>query len=91
MKRAIPLAQLAQRAQALHRAGRLNEAVACYTQLLARNPRLAEAHNNLGVALKALGRTEDARGHYEQAVSLKPDYADAHNNLGNVLELLGDP
>ena len=53
------------------------------------NPRYAEAHNNLGVALMEAGRVEEAAACCRRAVELKPDYAEAHNNLGNVLKEQG--
>jgi tetratricopeptide (TPR) repeat protein/SAM-dependent methyltransferase len=49
----------------------------------------AEAHYNLGNALKDLGQLEDAVRSYHLAIKLKPDYAVAHSNLGNVLKDLG--
>jgi tetratricopeptide (TPR) repeat protein len=57
--------------------------------LLASVERCAEAHYNLGVALRQAGRIEEAIGHYEQAVRLQPDYAMAHINLGVDLYQLG--
>jgi protein O-GlcNAc transferase len=54
-------------------------------------PGFAEAHNNLGVALKDLGQLDAALASYRKAVELKPNYAEAHNNLGTVLQTLGQP
>ncbi len=51
----------------------------------------AEAHYNLGHALKSLGRLDDAVASYHQVLKLKPDLAEAHNNLGNALKDLGRP
>lgn len=48
-------------------------------------PALAEAHSNLGIALKAAGRLEEAVKSYRHAIRLKPDNASFHSNLGNVL------
>ena len=48
-------------------------------------PDFAEAHNNLGTALKAQGKLDGAVVHYQRALALKPDFAEAHNNLGNTL------
>ena len=50
---------------------------------------MAEAHSNLGLALKGLGKLKEAVASYHKALALKPDYAKAHNNLGNVLRELG--
>ena len=53
-------------------------------------PDYAEAHNNLGVALKDQGELEEAAACYRRAVELKPDYAEAHNNLGNAFKDHGE-
>jgi len=49
----------------------------------------AEAHYNLGVALKSLGQLDSAVASYRRALGLKPDYVEAHSNLGNSLKDLG--
>jgi tetratricopeptide (TPR) repeat protein len=52
-------------------------------------PHDAEAHTNLGNALRGCGQLEEARRCHQQALALRPDYADAHNNLGCALQELG--
>ncbi|MGZ5920903.1 MAG: tetratricopeptide repeat protein, partial [Rhizomicrobium sp.] len=47
-----------------HQAGRLDEAVACYRQVLTVNPDLASAHTNLGTALCEQGKLEEAETSY---------------------------
>src|SRR5215813_2379117 len=49
------------------------------------NPNVAEAHNNLGIALKDLKRLVEALASYDKAIALKPDYTEAHYNRGNAL------
>ena len=50
----------------------------------------AEAHNNLGVALKKEpGQLDAAVASFRRALQIKPDYIEAHINLGNVLKDLG--
>ena len=61
--------------------GRLDEALASYTQAIALKPDFANAHYNLGITLKELGRLDEAEASYKQAIALKPDYAEAHRNL----------
>jgi Flp pilus assembly protein TadD len=52
-------------------------------------PNDAEAHNNLGNALRDLGRIEEAAASFRRALKYRPGYAEAHNNLGNALRDLG--
>jgi tetratricopeptide (TPR) repeat protein len=52
-------------------------------------PELAEAHNNLGYALRQEGSLEPAVPHYEQALRLKPDWPEVHNNLAIALQEQG--
>ena len=46
-------------------------------------PHDAEAHNNLGVALREGGKLEQALESYRKALTIKPEFADALCNLGN--------
>ena len=69
-----------------HRAGKPDEAVACYRRALELKPDFAEAHNNLGNALQDQGKLDEAVACYRRALELKPDFAEAHNNLGNALK-----
>jgi hypothetical protein len=47
-------------------------------------PEFAEAHNNLGVALRDMGKLEASAAAHERALELLPEFAEAHNNLGVV-------
>ncbi|MEE3172409.1 MAG: sulfotransferase, partial [Pseudomonadota bacterium] len=47
-------------------------------------PGLAEAHNNLGNALRDQGKLEEAIAAFNKALLIKPDYADAHYNLSTL-------
>ena len=74
----------------------LDEAVASYHKALAIKPDYAEAHSNLGNALKDLGKRglDEAVGQHNNlpqgdASPSSPIYAEAHNNLGNALKDLG--
>jgi len=69
----------------LHRHGRLDEAIEAYAGAVRHDPRLAEAYNNLGVALRAQGKVEAAIACYRRAVALRPGHAPALSNLGNAL------
>ncbi len=49
----------------------------------------AEAHSNLGNALKDLGRLGDAVASYRCALKISPDCAEVHSNLGVALQEMG--
>jgi tetratricopeptide (TPR) repeat protein len=76
-------------AQREHHAGRLAEAAAAYRQILALQPNLAEAYNNLGNVLLVQGQLDEARVQYERATALKPELFQAHNRLGDVFHRQG--
>jgi Flp pilus assembly protein TadD len=67
-----------------HQAGRDHLAVDYIGRAIAADPGIAEAHNNLGLALQGLGRLTEAEASFREALRLKPN-ADAYSNLGNVL------
>ncbi len=68
--------------------GDYDAAVEFYSAAVARRPDYAEAHFNLGNALKQLKRLEEAAAAYERAARIRPDLAPAHHNLGSVLQSL---
>lgn len=75
---------------ALHMLGTLESDAKNYQQAeillnraVAVDPRSAEAHMSLGVALNGLRRHDEARESYRKALALRPNYAVALSNLGN--------
>ena len=66
--------------------GELEEALGAYARAIELAPRMPEARNNLGTALKEGGRLEEAVAAYREAIALRPDYARAHSNLGSALK-----
>ena len=53
------------------------------------SPGDADAHNNLGNALKAIGQLDEAVKSFGRALAIRPEFAEAHSNLGNALQDLG--
>jgi tetratricopeptide (TPR) repeat protein len=83
--------QAMQAAIQAHRAGDLQLAIQAYRAAIRAAPTFAEAHHNLGIALKALGQGMAAEKALREAVRLRPDYAMAHAALANHYERAGDP
>jgi tetratricopeptide (TPR) repeat protein len=65
--------------------GDLNEAEACFEQVVLLHPNYAEAHCNLGNVFGAQGKLDEAVACYQRALTLSPDRPDFHNVLGNAL------
>jgi tetratricopeptide (TPR) repeat protein len=59
-----------------------DKAAAAYQLAVEADPRHAEAHNGLGVALARLGRHEEAESALRQAVGIEPRRAHMRSNLG---------
>jgi tetratricopeptide (TPR) repeat protein len=73
----------------LHRAGKLGEAAARYRQVLAADPRNADALRLLGVIEAQAGNLDSALDLMKRAVKRAPKDPEAHYNLGRVLIGLG--
>jgi tetratricopeptide (TPR) repeat protein len=65
-------------------AGKSDEAIALFTQIIADYPELPEPYNNLAVHYAAQGQLDKARATLEMAIRANPSYATAHENLGDV-------
>ncbi len=78
-----------QRAVALHREGRLDEAAALYRDLLNTAPEHGAVLHNLGVVLGEQGEPAAALGLFDRAIAAEPDYVHAHVNRGGALQSLG--
>jgi len=88
--RAAPVSSPAlDRAVALHRAGKHDEALKAYDAILLETPGDPRIWVNQGVVLRALGRLDAAAACYRRAIALDPGNAGIHSNLGNVLRLAG--
>lgn len=76
-------------ANALKDLGRLEEAIALHTEVVARGPS-PQAWGNLGVALRHAARYHEALAAYDQAVQLAPHNPDLQCDRAQVLLALGD-
>jgi len=78
------------RAVALGKKGRPEDAITHYREALRIRPYAPKAHNNLGLLLAERGEAGEAIEHYAQALLVQPEYAEAHNNLGAEFLKQGD-
>ena len=53
-----------------------------YTQCIDKDPKIAEAYNNRGIAYRKKGDNDQAIKDYDKAIELNPQYALAYNNRG---------
>ncbi|MFZ2103127.1 MAG: tetratricopeptide repeat protein [Oricola sp.] len=83
------LPQEADKAMALYRQGRLEEAQSRVENLVARYPRSAALHNLLGSIEAGLGQQMRAIGSFRRAAALQPDLIEARLNLGSALNDIG--
>jgi tetratricopeptide (TPR) repeat protein len=67
----------------------VDEAVACFRRAIQLNPKLTQAHINLGNTLKQQGKVKEAVACFRRAVELDPKFALAHDNLGTTLKQQG--
>ena len=79
-----------QQAEQLFDQKRLEEAASLAQRALQQNPRLALAHQVLGLVSAERGAVHDAIARLSQAVALRPDLVPSHNGLGRCYAMLGD-
>jgi tetratricopeptide (TPR) repeat protein len=65
--------------------GRLNEAIAHYSEAIRIKPDYFVAHVNVGAALAKQGNLNEAIAHYSEAIRIEPNFAEAYYNTGNAL------
>jgi tetratricopeptide (TPR) repeat protein len=71
-----------QTAQEALRQNRYDEAASQFLEILRLNPKLAEAHANLGVVYYIQGKYSEASQAFQQSLKLKPTLSKAENFLG---------
>jgi tetratricopeptide (TPR) repeat protein/serine/threonine protein kinase len=64
-------------------------AITAFREAVRLQPKLADAHNSLGVALRRDGQPAEAEAAYREALRLAPKHANAQNNLGFLLARQG--
>ena len=72
-------------ARALISAGRADEAVDEFREVIRLNPDFAEAYCSLGQILFRQGHIDEAIADYQKALAMQPASVVAHNNLANIL------
>jgi protein O-mannosyl-transferase len=70
---------------ALVEQGKIQEAIAHFSEALRIKPDDAEAHYSLGLALAGQRKIQGAIAHFAEALRIKPEYSEAHNGLGVTL------
>jgi tetratricopeptide (TPR) repeat protein len=70
-------------AVALYMAGRNDEAIAAYRDVLEIDPNFWAAYRNLGTALQKAGKFQDAVTSFEAALRLNSQAIDIYNDLAN--------
>ena len=61
----------------------LDLAIEHYSRAIERNPRMANAYNNRGVAHRNKGNTEQAKNDFDNTLAIEPNHAEAYGNRGN--------
>ena len=67
-----------------------DEALEHYSNALQANPKLLQAHNNIGMLLNQNGYFDEASEHFKQAIELDGSFAPAYYGLGVALQSTGD-
>ena len=66
--------------------GQSEQAITAFQNIIAIQPNHADAHYNMGNALKDQGKLDESIASYSKALSVNPGYADAHFNMGNAFK-----
>ena len=76
----------------LMKQGKYKKAQAKFESALAKSPNMAEAHNNLGYALRKQGSSNynEALSHYDRAIELNANLAEAYMYRGVLHMLMGN-
>ena len=80
--------KLFSQALAAYKVNNLEPAISMFSQVIAKDPKHAEAHFYLASCYVKYKKYEDAVPLFERAANLKTDYFDAHISHGKTLNLL---
>ncbi|MBI5723920.1 MAG: tetratricopeptide repeat protein [Planctomycetes bacterium] len=78
-------------ARTFEMAGELEKALAGYKKVVALDPDIYEAHNNLGSVMVAMGKYDEAIEEHKKALDLKPDCPFVNANIGQAYIRQGTP
>lgn len=73
------------KAAKLHKENKLDEALTLYGQAVAFNPLMADAFNNMAVALRKQKHYGAALACYKRSIAIRDGHAGTYSNMGNVL------
>jgi tetratricopeptide (TPR) repeat protein len=68
----------------LSNAGKTDEAIAKFNEVITAMPNCAECHANIGTVLTKAQKYDEAEAAYKKAIEVKPDFAEAYNGLANL-------
>jgi cytochrome c-type biogenesis protein CcmH/NrfG len=85
------LRELFAKANQLSQEGKTDEAIAAYTEVLAKNPQVAEAHYNIGYLRGQKKDWPAAEAAYLKALEVRPGYGEAISALARVYQDSGQP
>jgi len=71
------------------KANLLEDAIKCYTEVLARNPSNAKAYFNRGTAYESLGKFRNAIADFKAEVNINTNDAEAFEKLGDLSDEIG--
>jgi tetratricopeptide (TPR) repeat protein len=79
-----------EKAEYLIKGEQYEEAIPILQNVVADNPRDADAWNYLGYCTRKLGRKEESLGYYQKALAINPKHKGAHEYLGELYLMMGD-
>jgi tetratricopeptide (TPR) repeat protein len=89
VKRRVPVKKAMDEALKLYNTGKLESAERLCAQIVTGRPRMASAHNLMGVILNARGKQKEAVKALQRAINLEPKNGQYLANLGEIERLRG--